>query len=545
MHTALVDTLLWHVAGGMSVSSDGTGHAKPGGRRVWQALPLRSVALLLCALGLVLSTLAGCAGIEPALPSVRGPEPVITITLLQMNDVYEITPVAGGASGGLARVATLRKQLLAHNPHTYTVLAGDLFSPSALGTAKVDGTRLDGKQMVAVLNTLGLDYATFGNHEFDLEEGPFLQRLAEATFQWVSSNVVTAQGQPFPAVMPHRILTIEAPSKGTVRLGLIAATIDSNPKAYVRYKDALTALRQEAEVLKDRVDILVALTHLALEQDIEVAETIPGINLILGGHEHDNWHVQRGQHFTPILKADANARSVYIHELRYHTQTRTVHIDSRLQRITDALPEDPATAAVVQHWVDRAFVGFTQAGFNPTDVVTHTTVPLDGREASIRNHATLLTDLVATALLQEAHGSEVAIYNSGAIRIDDVLPPGQVTQYDVIRLLPFGGTVLTVAMTGDLLAQTLTQGMANRGSGGFLHTANVSRPDGQTWVIGTTPLARERTYTVAINDFLVSGRETNLGFLHLDGNPNLTLVSTHRDIRKVLIDQLQRHFGAP
>ena len=67
------------------------------------------------------------------------PAPITKITLLQMNDVYEITPVNNGKLGGLARVATLRKQLLKENPNTYTLLAGDLFSPSALGTAKVNG----------------------------------------------------------------------------------------------------------------------------------------------------------------------------------------------------------------------------------------------------------------------------------------------------------------------------------------------------------------------------------------------------------------------
>ncbi|MFM7576381.1 MAG: metallophosphoesterase, partial [Microcystaceae cyanobacterium] len=99
----------------------------------------------------------------------------IPFTLLHFNDVYEIMPIAGGKWGGLARVATLRQRLKQENPHTYTVLAGDLLSPSALGTAQVKGERLAGKQMVAVLNQLGLDYATFGNHEFDLSETEFLQ----------------------------------------------------------------------------------------------------------------------------------------------------------------------------------------------------------------------------------------------------------------------------------------------------------------------------------------------------------------------------------
>ena len=63
--------------------------------------------------------------------------------------------------------------------------------------------------------------------------------------------------------------------------------------------------------------------------------------------------------------------------------------------------------------------------------------------------------------------------------------------------------------------------------------------------IGITPLALEHTATVAINDFLVSGRETNLGFLPLDNYPDLTLVSTNCDIRTALLDQLRRRCGAP
>ena len=106
-------------------------------------------------------------------------DPVVHMTFVHLNDVYEITPVSGGTEGGLARVATLRKQLLAQNPNTLTVLAGDLFSPSALGTAKVNDERLAGQQTVAVMNAIGLDFMTFGNHEFDLNEEQFLQRLSE------------------------------------------------------------------------------------------------------------------------------------------------------------------------------------------------------------------------------------------------------------------------------------------------------------------------------------------------------------------------------
>ena len=75
-----------------------------------------------------------------------------------------------------------------------TTLGGDYLSPSAIGTAKVDGEPLAGRQMVDVLNAVGVDWATFGNHEFDVSEAAFRQRLAEQKFRIVSSNVTDANG---------------------------------------------------------------------------------------------------------------------------------------------------------------------------------------------------------------------------------------------------------------------------------------------------------------------------------------------------------------
>ncbi len=178
----------------------------------------------------------------------------IKITLLQLNDVYEITPVAGGKAGGLARVATLRKRLLAENPYTFTLLAGDCLSPSALGTAKVDGERLAGKQMVAVLNEMGLDYATFGNHEFDLSQAQLQQRLQESRFQWFSSNVDNAQGEPFSGLPRNQVINIPISTGKTIKIGLIGLSIDSNPADYVRYRDPIIAAREQVANLE--ADIL-------------------------------------------------------------------------------------------------------------------------------------------------------------------------------------------------------------------------------------------------------------------------------------------------
>src|SRR5688572_18678511 len=97
----------------------------------------------------------------------------VRITLLQVNDVYQFAPVDGGARGGLARVATLRKKILAESPHTLFLMAGDTISPS------IESNTYKGAQMIEAWNAAGLDYATLGNHEFDFGPEVLLQRMSE------------------------------------------------------------------------------------------------------------------------------------------------------------------------------------------------------------------------------------------------------------------------------------------------------------------------------------------------------------------------------
>lgn len=516
---------------------------------------------------LALLLLAGCAGgglpapapplpeaeprpAAPATPAapLGGEASVVEVTILHINDVYEVTPVEGGRSGGLARVATLRERLEAENPHTLMVLAGDLFSPSAIGTAKVDGEALAGRQMVAVLNEVGLEWATFGNHEFDVSEDAFRSRLAESEFGWVSGNVAAASGEPWPGVEPWTVLTFGGAGGPALRLGLLGATLQSGDPDWVAVADPIPALAAQAKELRGEVDVLVALTHLALEQDMKVVQTIPEIDLVLGGHEHENWELRRGGSFTPIFKADANVRSVYVLRLSYDTATRELEIADELVPVTDEIPEDPETAAVVEHWVDLAFDAFRADGFEPEAPVTTIPEALDGRESSVRNRPTNLTDLVAEAMLAAAsvggRAAQAAVFNSGSIRIDDVLSPGPLTQYDVIRVLPFGGDVVLVEMKGSLLTKVLDQGLANQGTGGYLQKAGATQAVGGGWQIGGAAVDPEATYRVALTDFLLTGREANLGYLTKD-NPDLKVIETLEDIRKAVITELERRYGGP
>jgi 5'-nucleotidase/UDP-sugar diphosphatase len=485
------------------------------------------VLLLTLGLSLAVLNLSPRGATQPA-------DSTVQITLLQMNDVYELTPVSGGKEGGLARVATIRHRLLDRNPNTFTILAGDLLNPSALSTATVDGERLAGKQMVDVMNVLGLDYATFGNHEFDLSQDQFIKRLAESKFRWFSSNVTGTDGKPFANVPKNMLFPVRDKLGHKVWVGMFGVTVNSNPASYVAYGDPIQAAKEQVAAFKGRADIVVAVTHQLMEDDIKLVQSVPGIDLVIGGHEHENDEVYRGEQFTPIYKADANARTVQIHELRFDTGTRKLQISSRLLRITGAIPDDPEVGKRVDRWVKAAFDGFRAQGFEPEKVVATTAEDLDGREASVRNHPTRLTDLVAMGMVRAAHGAELAVFNSGSIRIDDEIPAGEVTEYDIIRTLPFGGTVVSVQMGGDLLRRVLDQGKANAGTGGYLQTANVTFA-GQ-WLVNGAPLDPNRTYQVAINDFLLTGKEIKLDFLTRD---KVEVAGEHGDIRKAFIAELQ------
>src|SRR5688572_32018868 len=172
------------------------------------------------------------------------------IHILHFNDVYEITPVEAGKSGGLARVAALRRALRDSFPALVTTLGGDFISPSALGTARVGGQRLNGRQMVSVLNAVGLDIAVLGNHEFDVSRDAFLARMNEARFVLLAANVTDSAGRPFPKVLPHLIRRVRAAGRD-VRVAFIGVVIPANRPTWTRISDPLDAARREAAMLRD------------------------------------------------------------------------------------------------------------------------------------------------------------------------------------------------------------------------------------------------------------------------------------------------------
>lgn len=493
---------------------------------------MRYVSIALAAL-----VLAGCSSTAPLTPDPAPDGLAVELTILQINDVYEITPVEGGQAGGMARVAGLLRQLEAENPNTIAVLAGDYLSPSALGTARVDGERLAGKQMVAVLNALGLDVAALGNHEFDVSEDAFRQRMVESEFRVISGNARAAEGfAPFENVDEHALLTV---GPDQIRVGLVSTVLPSTVKDYVTYGDLMDELVADAAELAPQSDVLIGLTHLAFADDARAAATIPELDLVLGGHEHENVRAYRGADLTPVLKADANARTVYVHRVRVNRETGEVTSSSTLVPITPETPEDPAVAEEVARWVEAAYAGFRADGFEPDRVVVQLPEPLDGREGTIRTRQALLGTTIADGF-REVAGVDLGIFNGGSVRVDDVLTPGPFTEYDAIRVMPFGGEVVVVELPGRLLSRLLDQGEANAGTGGYLQRSGFTR-EGDAWMASGDPIEADKLYRIATNDFLVSGRESGLDWFSVDA-PDIAQISTHGDVRQALIAELKRRY---
>lgn len=475
----------------------------------------------------------------------------ITMKIVQINDVYEIDAINAGKNGGLARVAYIRDSIKNDYPNTYYFLAGDFLNPSLLGTIKVDGERLEGKQMVEVLNASDLDLVTFGNHEFDLKEKDLLKRLNESNFKWTTANAlhVTESGKhPFrmenenrsDSASDYEIYTATNSSGNSIKFGVFSVVLPSNPKDYVFYGDIYDEAERAYYDASKVSDFVIGLTHVAIEEDKEIAKRIPNLPLIMGGHEHNNMLHKVGK--TVIAKADANAVSLYVHTLKYNTKTKNLNVDSELVMVTDKQKSSPKVQKVVDKWNKVLDDNLSTLVQNPNEVIYNAVVPLDGTDTASRSEQTNLGVMIAQSMVYVYDDKpQAAILNGGGIRIDDHLE-GDVTSKDIFRVLPFGGSVFKVDMTGELLEKVLDYGENAVGTGAYLQRYNLVKNANGKWLIGNQPIDKNKVYNIAMNDFLMMGLD--VPFLNAD-NPGVKKIEKPNegeiahDIRSTIINYIK------
>jgi 5'-nucleotidase len=370
--------------------------------------------------------------------------------------VYVADTMADG-SGGLARVATVRRRLADQGPVLF-VLAGDVLSPSLLSKY------YSGRQMVEAFNAAKLDYATFGNHEFELPLDTLESRIAESSFKWISSNCTRADGTPLAKVLPWDTVRVSGQKVGLFGLTLQGAY----RKAYRCIPPDSAAHLVIDTLVAQGAELIVGLTHQTVAADRDLLAREPRLDLILGGHEHEaHDSVVSGRH---VLKADANSRTAQFVTLwggkgQWRQAVGLVKIDDRL-------PGDTAVAAVVDRWEDSL-----RARLGPERPVGQTAVAIDARDAIGRQRESLLGDLVTDAMRWGTR-SDVALLNAGTLRLDDVIRPGPLSNYqlEAIFLFPDETRVLAVPLTGARLREVLEHGVADSslGKGGFLQVSGVS-----------------------------------------------------------------------
>lgn len=499
---------------------------------------------------LSISFLIGCSATKVEKQKTSSPDGKVTFKIVQINDVYEIDPLNDGEYGGMARVAHVRDSIKKENPNTFIFLAGDFLNPSLLGTIKVDGKRLQGKQMVDVMNAMDFDLVTFGNHEFDLKESDLQDRLDESKFSWTSANTrqVTPTGlKPFYSkrgsqkipVSDYEIYEIKDADGDVLKFGVISVTIDSNPKDFVSYADVYTEAERAYKLAKKESDFVVGLTHVALEQDQKIAQLIPDLPLIMGGHEHYNMLIKEGN--TIITKADANAKTLYVHTFTYDLKNKNLNFDSELVHITEKTPSNPEVEKVVDKWVKILNNNLKEIISNPDEVIFHAEIPWDGTDESSRSKQTNVGEVITKSMMRMYPETTGAIVNGGSIRVDDELS-GNITSKDIFRILLFGGEVLKVELKGNLLSDVLDFGEQASGTGAYLQRHNFSKTADGSWKIDNEKINPEKTYTVAMSDFLLLGLD--IPFLTADHKDIVSVYrpsadETAKDIRKAIIEYLK------
>ncbi len=427
------------------------------------------------------------------------------LTLMHVNDVYEVSAQRG--EGGLAELMTLLKAERAKAQNHLTTLGGDLISPSVMsGLTK-------GTQMIELMNAVGLDVAGLGNHEFDFGDDILKQRMAASNFTWLATNTLGADGKPFGGAKATMTRKVGELTVGLFSLLTAETTHLSSPSKAVTFAPATDAAKAAVKELKGQgADFIIALTHLDLGADRELARAVKGINVILGGHDHDPISIYEGK--TLILKAgyDAHylvAATIKITKKETKRGVRVSMLPQWRYLSTAGVTPDAEIAAIV-----KKHEGALDEKLNI--VVGKTTVELDSRRSTVRGAESTMANLIADAI-RAGVGADIGLANGGGIRGNRTYDAGsELTRKDVLTELPFGNVVVLLELTGAQLLAALENGVSRVEdvAGRFPQVSGMSyvfdpkAAAGSRIIeakVGGQPIDKAKRYTVATNDYIAGG----------------------------------------
>jgi len=442
------------------------------------------------------------------------------LIILHTNDTHSHLvpfdlPEFGKQIGGIARIDAYIRKTRAENPNVLVLDAGDILQGTAFYSF------FKGEAEIKAFSLCGYDTACLGNHELDDGLGNLLNKLAMGNFPMLCANVVYYDSKK-PVFPAYKIFQC-----GTIKVGVIGL-IDHSAwdvvtlkwKANLTMTDSEECLKKIIAEINEKTDLIIVLSHCGFQRDVELAERVDGIDVIIGGHT--NTFVEKpkvvkkhpklvkkggaaGLGGTLVLQAFKWGVFIGRLELEFDSEKKLVSYEGRLDPIDGTIPiaHDSQVNRLVSAFEERIKTATSQ-------VIGNCPKKLDFSENLKHKQDLPLGTLVGEAL-REFTGADFAILNAGSIR--DSLSSGPVTMGMIFTIFPFDNSVVSVKMKGKDIQEALDFIAENFGKitgyqyGGASFTLDLQRKKATDVYIAGAPLDPERIYTVATISYLTEGNQ--------------------------------------
>lgn len=424
-----------------------------------------------------------------------------TFTILHTNDTHGRLEEGDYDGMGFPKVATLVKEYRSDG-EVLLLDAGDVFHGQTIVNLN------EGEAAVRVMNEMGYDAMTLGNHDFNFGQ----ERIKELE-EMANFSVLAANLDP-ELVEPYVIKEIAGVSVGIFGLATPETAYKTHPKNVegLTFTDPYAVAEEMVAELSGQVDMVIALSHLGLSEGSdyssrEVAERVSGIDVIIDGHSHHVLEEGLMVNDTLIAQAGEYDKNLGVVEITFADGELTNKKASLITKEDAAdVEKDPAVLSQIEE-IKAQNEEITSA------VVGETVVELNGEREYVRTGETNLGNLITDAMLAKVD-ADVAITNGGGIRAS--IEEGEITKGDVITVLPFGNTTVAKEVTGaqllDIVEHGLSQYPAHEGLfpqvAGMKIIFDGDRPAGERVIrltVNGELIDHEANYRVATNDFMAAG----------------------------------------
>ncbi len=528
------------------------------GRRVSRA-PGCLVALL---------TLGGCflpTLTEGSAPDVAGQ--AVRMTFLHTSDIhsrvfeYNFEPSFtdeslglegdAGPFGGMAEVATLLKRERANAGRVLHLDSGDSFQGAIVFN------EFSGEAEFRALSEAGLDGAVIANHEFDAGAPNLAEQIAgAAAFPLLAANYQFENSElPYVAALQDLVLPSVIYDMDGLRVGVIGlANLSSLNSIYdesnsmdIKVLEIGDVIPSQAALLRaEGADIIVIVSHMGLDDDIEIARQFPEIDLILGGHHHvaidPPLVVTNEVTGKRIVVCHSGAFAKFVGRLDIVVKDGAiVSHDYELFPVDASVAKDPAVWEILQEYQEQL-----DYDYNLSQVLGY------ANETLLRYGSTggdsMLGNLTAEAMrAYPGVETEFALTNTLGIRAD--IPAGDITLDSLYNAMPFDNTITTMFLSGREVQELLdyvTSRSSERGCSsqaqvaGVEFTMDCGNQVAEDIRINGAPVSPDGTYELATNNYIARGGS---GFDVLERNT--TQFDTGISIRDVVLEAIVSYATLP